>query len=185
VKTILLIENGSRHTRAFAHYLAPYRVVRRRYRDLTPASLDAVDIIILTGGHPSVLHHAWFYRRQLELIRTTTKPVIGVCLGFELIVRAYGGRLHRLPRKARGIRIITVVSDALALGREHLRVWEAHKWAAPAVPDDVFTVIARSATGAEIIRHRTRPVYGLQFHPEVREPANDGSEVLTSILSRL
>jgi GMP synthase-like glutamine amidotransferase len=53
------------------------------------------------------------------------------------------------------------------------------------VPDDVFTVIARSATGAEIIRHRTRPVYGLQFHPEVREPANDGSEVLTSILSRL
>ena len=153
-----------------------------KYRNLTSGHIDAADIVILSGGHPSVLHHSWFYKRQLELIRTTTKPIIGVCLGFELIVRAYGGRLYRLKRKSHGLRTIAVTADALALGVSNLRVWEAHKWAARSVPAKTFSVIAESVNGAEIIQHRTKPIYGCQFHPEVVDPSNDGSKVLEAIL---
>jgi len=185
MKTILLIENGSRHTLAFAHRLKQYDVRRIQYWNLTSGDIDAADIIILSGGHPSVLHHHWFYRRQLELIQSTTKPIIGICLGFELIVRAYGGRLYRLKRKSHGLRAITVILDTLGLGVSSLKVWEAHKWAVSSVPDETFFVIAESANGAEIIQHKTRSIFGCQFHPEVVDPSNDGSKVLEAILKMI
>ncbi len=181
---ILLIGNGSRHTLAFANLLQPHTVQRIRYRDLTTVGVEAADLLILSGGHPSVLHHYWFYRKQLELIRSTTKPIIGVCLGFELIARAYGVRPYKLNRMVHGLREISVVLDALGLGTPNIRVWEAHKWAVRSVPAE-FTLIAVSKNGPEIIQHNTKPIFACQFHPEVDEPVNDGGRILGALLARV
>ena len=185
MKKILLIENGSRHTRALAHRLGEHEVRRVKYRNLSAGDIAKADIIVLSGGHPSVLYHSWFYRKQLELIRTTTKPIIGICLGFELIIRAFGGRLNRLDRKAHGLRNITVATDYSFFGGPVLKVWEAHKWAATFTPESVFEIVASSQYGSEIIKHRSKPIYACQFHPEVDSPLNDGSQVLRTILEMI
>lgn len=184
MKRILLIENGSRHTLAFAHHLTPYHVERAKYRDVSPSMIEAADVIVLSGGHPAVFRHHWFYRRQIELIRTTNKPILGICLGFELIIRAFGGRLHRLPRKIHGIRAITIATNELGLANGVRNVWEAHKWVATETPDQVH-VVAASNHGPEIVAHSSRPIVACQFHPEIGEPSNDGPEILTTLMSYL
>ena len=183
MKTILIIENSSHHSTALSRHLKSYNVRTIKYRQLNSDHMAKADIIILSGGHPSVLHHYWFYRSQLELIRSTPKPVIGVCLGFELIVRAYGGKLQRLKRKVHGLRSIEVTNDTLDLSLPRLNVWEAHKWAARSVPSEYFNVVAQSEQGIEIIQHKTRPIFGCQFHPEINKPVNDGGTVLDAILT--
>lgn len=185
MKKILLIENGSRHTRALAHRLGEHEVRRVKYRNLSAGDIAKADIIVLSGGHPSVLYHSWFYRKQVDLIRTSSRPIIGICLGFELIVRAFGGRLYRLKRKAHGLRLITVAPGFPAFGGPLLRIWEAHKWAATFTPESVFEIVASSQYGSEIIKHRSKPIYACQFHPEVDSPLNDGPQVLRTILGMI
>jgi GMP synthase (glutamine-hydrolysing) len=43
-----------------------------------------------------------------------------------------------------------------------------HQYGMSIPPDSEFTVTARSASGVQAIRHRERPVWGVSFHPEVR-----------------
>jgi GMP synthase (glutamine-hydrolysing) len=182
---ILLVENRSRHTRAFAHRLTAYGTVARvPYWRLTPGHIAAADIIVLSGGWPSVIHHQLFFRHELELIRTSTKPILGICLGFELIVKAFGGQLHRLPRKIHGPRIVTLDVPILSRPAGPIRVWESHRWAAPNPPDGLIQ-LAHSHTGVEFVRHSNRPIIGCQFHPEIDVPANDGGAVLEAAMVEL
>lgn len=176
--SILLLENGSRHTRALAHRLSDYgAVVRLPYRHLTSAYLESADLIVLSGGHPSVIHHYWFFRRQFELIRQTQTPILGICLGFELIAKAYGSTLVRLPRKVHGLRHVT-------LRGLNANVWEAHRWAVSRLPNSLIAE-GTSATGVELFRHVSKPMLGCQFHPEVAEPANDGPTLLDQFIREL
>jgi GMP synthase (glutamine-hydrolysing) len=185
MKTVLLIENGSRHTVALAHSFTGYLVRRVKYRDVSSKDIEESDIIVLSGGRPAVLYYGLFFRKQLELIRSATKPVIGICLGCQLIARAYGVRPYRLGRKAHGLKHIQIITDAFGLEKGDARVWESHKWAIRSVPDELFQTVATSGNGVEIIRHKTKPIYGCQFHPEIQRPENDGRTVLNAILAEI
>jgi anthranilate synthase/aminodeoxychorismate synthase-like glutamine amidotransferase len=97
-----------------------------------------------------------------------TTPSLGVCLGHQAVVQAYGGEigqaqalLHgkasRITHDGRG------VFDGLP---EELEVGRYHSLAATTVPDALH-VTARTADGEVMgVRHVEHPVEGVQFHPE-------------------
>jgi anthranilate synthase/aminodeoxychorismate synthase-like glutamine amidotransferase len=107
---------------------------------------------------------------SLELILGLgeTTPTLGVCLGHQAIVEAFGGEvggakalLHgkasRLEHDGRGI--------FAGLPRE-LEAGRYHSLAAIRVPD-ALDVTARTDDGEVMgVRHRSRPIEGVQFHPE-------------------
>jgi GMP synthase-like glutamine amidotransferase len=92
-------------------------------------------------------------------------PVLGICAGMQVLVQVYGGDVH--PRVGIGMAGQQVVApDPLLTGKDRFPAYELHCLAG--VPPPSFRVLATSLSGAQIIRHRDLPVYGVMFHPEVR-----------------
>lgn len=179
---ILIIDNRTCHLRALKNRLEGHiiRVVKyRHYQDSDEANAD---LIILSGGHTSVLRHGRFYTREIDFIRLTTKPIIGICLGHELIAKTYGIRPSRMLRKAHGIKHIKLMSDVQSNMSNTLKVYEAHRYAVKDLPAK-FRQVAGSARGVEVMMSPELKRFSVQFHPEVIEPANQGMEIFNYLLS--
>lgn len=105
----------------------------------------------------------------MELVRRAPAqtPILGVCLGHQAIVAACGGQITHAPRVMHGM-ASTLEHDGRGifhnLPRE-LRVARYHSLCALEVPD-VLEVSASYGEVVMAVRHRTRPVVGVQFHPE-------------------
>jgi anthranilate synthase component II len=101
-------------------------------------------------------------------------PLLGVCLGHQAIGEAFGGEVVRAERLMHGkTTVVTHSGDVLFEGLpSSFEVMRYHSLVvSPRGFPDVLEVTAWSSdrpAGAEImaLRHRTRPVYGVQFHPE-------------------
>ncbi len=109
-------------------------------------------------------------------------PTLGVCLGHQSMVEAFGGRtilgdpIHGKDAEIEhdGEGIFAGLPNPLRGGRYHSLV------ADPDLPDE----LEQTASGADVvmaIRHRELPAYGVQFHPEsVLTP--DGKQLLANFL---
>ena len=107
---------------------------------------------------------------SIELIRRlgAATPILGVCLGHQAIVEAFGGEIGQaralLHGKASRVRhdgrgVFAGLGDTIEAGRYH-------SLAASRVPDEL-EVSARTEDGEVMaVRHRAYPIEGVQFHPE-------------------
>ena len=115
-----------------------------------------------------------------------TTPLLGVCLGHQAIVEAYGGRVVRAPEVVHG-KPSLVHHDGLGLHAglpTPLVVARYHSLVAdePALPADLL-VTSRTASGVVMgVRHATHPVEGVQWHPESILTAH-GHDLLATFLA--
>jgi GMP synthase (glutamine-hydrolysing) len=122
----------------------------------------------------------------LELLTAGTIPVLGICYGMGVLNRAFGGDVARSARKEFGpadIRI-TRFDPLLTLGGRSTRVWMSHGDQMTSVPEELETLASSDNSPHAAFRHRERPIYGLQFHPEVTHTA-DGREILRNFVRRV
>ena len=107
---------------------------------------------------------------SLELIRALGHdvPTLGVCLGHQAIVQAFGGSVGQARSLLHG-KASLIRHDGQGVFRslpEEIEVGRYHSLAAVVVPDDLV-VTARTEDGEVMgVRHRTYPIEGVQFHPE-------------------
>ena len=145
------------------------------------------DAIILSPGpgHPDALPES------IQLIREAYKsiPILGVCLGHQLIGAAFGGEVAEAPAIRHG-----KVSDIEHNGKglfsglpEPLPVMRYHSLAlqAETVPDCLEVQATALDDGCIMaIKHRSQPVYGFQFHPEsIGTPA--GADLVKAFLAKI
>ena len=128
------------------------------------------DIAILTGSNfmLSKSDTRMVFQQEMDLVRKLDLPFLGICFGHQLIGAAYGAEVLDLGHTVREFKEITLIgNDPLFDGLPgSVRVSESHRQALNRVPEG-FRHLAGSATSQiEAIRHETRPIYGLQFHPE-------------------
>ncbi len=128
--------------------------------------LDTFTHVVLSPGpgHPDDPRDFGVGR---ALLRRSDRPVLGVCLGMQGLVTAYGGTVAAVP-PAHG-QVSWVSHDGTGLFREVPSPFAAvryHSLAAVDVPE-VLRVTARSEDGVVMaVEHRDRPLSGVQFHPE-------------------
>ncbi|KRF34747.1 anthranilate synthase component II [Nocardioides sp. Soil805] len=103
-----------------------------------------------------------------EVLLAGTRPVLGVCLGMQGLVTAYGGTIERVE-PAHG-QVAHVRHDGRGLFRGVAQDFAAvryHSLGVTALPTDVLAATAWSEDGVVMgVRHRTLPLEGVQFHPE-------------------
>jgi GMP synthase (glutamine-hydrolysing) len=129
--------------------------------------------LILMGGPMSVNDGLPYLQREMDWIAAAAgrgQPVLGVCLGAQLIAKALGGRVYRNPVKEIGWREIefteAVRSDPLfgrARARETVFHWHGETYDPPAGA----VLLASSAACRQQAFRVGQNVYGLQFHLEV------------------
>jgi GMP synthase-like glutamine amidotransferase len=139
-----------------------------------PAGGD-VDALMIFGGSMHVDQndeHSWmdsekrFIRDHLE--RGT--PILGVCLGSQLLAEAAGAHPHRMPEPEVGWYEIEITDAGAAdpvVGplAPSAELFEWHHYAAPLPPRAVE--LARTPACMQAFRIEEKPAWGLQFHAEV------------------
>jgi anthranilate synthase/aminodeoxychorismate synthase-like glutamine amidotransferase len=107
---------------------------------------------------------------SIEVIRRLgeTTPTLGVCLGHQAIVEAFGGTVGQARALLHG-KASVVTHDGRGVYEglpDELEVGRYHSLAATEVPDEL-TVTAQTADGEVMgVRHARLPIEGVQFHPE-------------------
>lgn len=171
---ILLINNHTVHMKELTEALAGHDVEVQLYQPGLRFHEEGKDLVILSGGGGEGLEiddiylagHLW-YEDQMEFIKQTTKPIFGICMGFEVIARAFGAPVKQMPSLIEGfVNFNTSDKGKKMLGHANLEQFEAHRWHVPYVPEEEFEVLAESESGVEIIKHKWRDIFATQFHPE-------------------
>ena len=165
---ILLIDNYDSFTYNLAHLfgeLGAEVVVRRNDAiDADEAAQLAPSHLVLSPG-PGRPESAGV---SVELVRRLRVPTLGVCLGHQAIVAAFGGEIGQAQRLVHG-KASPIEHDGRGLFAGLPESFEAgryHSLAATSVPD-CLEVSASCAEGEVMaVRHRELPVDGVQFHPE-------------------
>jgi anthranilate synthase component II len=126
-------------------------------------------VILSPGpGHPADAHDFAVGRDVVRSVAAGVEvPVLGVCLGLQGIVTTLGGSVERV-RPAHG-EVAAVEHDGAGVFAglpSPFRAVRYHSLAAVRVPA-ALTVTATDADGTVMgVRHATRPLEGVQFHPE-------------------
>ena len=102
-----------------------------------------------------------------DVLLAGDRPVLGVCLGMQGLVTAYGGVVDRVePAHGEVARVTHDGRGVFAGLPSPLEAVRYHSLAAVSIPD-VLEVTARSEDGVVMgVRHRVLPLEGVQFHPE-------------------
>ena len=171
---VLLVDNYDSFTYNLVHYLqdvspdVEVEVVRNDALTANEALAKGADAIVLSPG-PCTPDDAGIC---LELIRIAPDdlPILGVCLGHQAIGQAMGGIVEGAKDIVHGKAWdVKVLGGELFQGvPEHFEAVRYHSLAIRrnGMPN-VLTVDAETADGEIMaVSHATRPVFGVQFHPE-------------------
>ena len=171
---VLLIDNYD----SFAHNLmqalwglgAEVTVVRNDAIDLAGARAAHPTHVVLSPGpgRPDVARDFGVCADLIDHLTDT--PILGVCLGHQGIAWRMGGVVVRAPEIVHG-KIDTITHDGTGLFAglpQPMPVMRYHSLVADAARlPDCLRVTARTSSGLVMaMRHRSRPLFGVQFHPE-------------------
>ncbi len=180
-ETIVVFDFGSQYTQLIARRIREQGV----FSIIVPFNADLMEInartnvkgIVLSGG-PSSVYDEKSPRISSNLLQLEV-PVLGICYGLQLLIHQAGGKVAAAGKREYGRAQLNVGGDnALFRGiGDNSVVWMSHG-------DKVIDL----APGFEVIGHTSnspyaavqyekRPVFGLQFHPEV-EHSENGREII-------
>src|SRR5690606_23936787 len=138
--------------------------------------------IILSGG-PNSVYGESVPTADPALLELGV-PVLGVCYGMQLLAQLSGGTVVRAARREYGRATLTVLGGRLFEGfspGDETPVWMSHGDHVDTPPPG-YDVVARSAnTPVAAFEHREKPLFGVQFHPEVAHTPR-GGELLGNFL---
>ncbi|OFZ23174.1 MAG: glutamine-hydrolyzing GMP synthase [Bdellovibrionales bacterium GWB1_55_8] len=185
--TVVILDYGSQYTQlitrrvrdlGYFSRILPGDVALERIRELAPKAL------ILSGG-PSSVYDAGapaLPQGLLEYREQAGIPVLGICYGMQLLVRAFGGEVARADSREYGRMLVHPQEGSrFFTGSPNFVAWMSHGDETKQVPDG-FITSARSEAGAvAAMENGEAGLYGLQFHPEVTH-TEGGSELLKRFL---
>ncbi|MFN2399519.1 MAG: glutamine-hydrolyzing GMP synthase [Gemmatimonadaceae bacterium] len=182
---ILILDYGSQYTQLIARRVREARV----YSEIHPPtrSLDWIRDwkpagVILSGGPNSV------YGENVpsaDRALLDVAPVLGICYGMQLIAHLEGGGVSRAGRREYGRANVSVIEPGgLFTGfepLEELTAWMSHGDTVQVPPSGYETTARSDNAPVAAFRHRSKPVFGVQFHPEVVHTPR-GGEIISNFL---
>src|SRR6266851_3350217 len=208
---ILLVDNtiegqGSspREIRSALQRIEPdLRVVTEPFRNLTPEfvrTLSPSHIILSGQSHPWDRYSAESLAGVFYVIRSAPKPILGVCGGQQQMALAFGAPVDLIERVApgegyqgayreRGFCQVELNTESEAANEifqglpKTLTDWETHCDEVKELPADFICTATNDVSRIQAMQHTSRPLFGVQFHPELFDEEHpDGRSILENFL---
>ena len=198
--TIEGVGSSPREIRSALERIEPgVRIVTERFENISPEHVKTLNPshIFLSGQS-----HPWdrYLREDLtgvfHVIYHATQPILGVCGGQQQIALAYGAPVDLIERIAPGegyegalrergycsvdLRTEDGIFDDLP---QTITVWESHCDEVKRLPEEFICTATNSTSQIQAMQHVSRPLFGVQFHPELfDEDHPHGKTILENFL---
>lgn len=168
---ILIVDmNSEENSFGFSEFVLPIKAIAeklekctvKRYLEVSKKDLNDYNKIILSGSALKNTVTLSQIARFKWLLYCRT-PVLGICAGMQTVGLVFGGRLVKC-REIGMSKIVTLKENPLF--SSSFKAYTLHNYAI--VPSAEFEVIAESAKCVQAIKHKWKELYGVLFHPEVR-----------------
>lgn len=183
---IVVLDFGSQYSHLICRRIREFSV----YAELVSFDITVEELkkhnpkgIIFSGGPSSV------YSSNAPLPKSNifdmNLPLLGICYGHQLIVDKFGGKVKR-ANKEYGSSLLTIDDDSDLLSGigNSVRAWMSHGDEAEQIPPG-FQIIGHTENAkAAAISSKDKPIYGIQFHPEVVH-TQQGTEILKNFVLKV
>jgi len=168
---IYVVDNGGQWTHREWRTLRDLEVDTKIVPNITSFNdleSEGIDGLVLSGGTPRIgleddLGNSGEYFEKAKF------PILGICAGHQFMGRFFGGKVtpSKIPEFGK-IELKILKQDELFDGvPEKSIVWLSHNDEVSKLPND-FELLAESENCKnQAMKHRKKPFYGVQFHPEV------------------
>ncbi len=175
---VIVLDFGSQYAQLIARRvreqhvyceIVRHEIPAQRVREMAPRG------IILSGG-PSSVYDAGAPRCDPAIFQLGI-PVLGICYGMQLACDALGGRVGQAHAREYGRASCEVLSEETIFTGipQYTDVWMSHGDQVDQVSDDFIALAKTPSCPLAAVRHKSLPVYGLQFHPEVTHTPAGGT----------
>lgn len=166
--TVAVIDFGAQYTQLIARRVREQNVYSKIYAPSVKAEeLKNAKAIILSGSRSGV-YETEAPKLDPDILNLGI-PILGICYGLQEIVHKEGGRIIRGTGEYGLANIYVEKRDPLLAecDKDKAQVWMSHGDEIQTLPK-TFDVIARSSNNViAAVKHKEKPIYGVQFHPEV------------------
>lgn len=144
----------------------------RNYKDVSFKDLKKCSKVIICGTSLADFEYLTNIKK-FEWIKSFDKPVFGICAGGQVLAAIFGGRLFErgkktLDRKEIGFVVCNFEKEFLGL-KGNYEVYELHQLGLGiGGKKSNLEAYAFSNKGLQAFKHKEKPLYGVMFHPEVR-----------------
>ncbi len=171
---LLIIDNQSAFIKKFKRqYLSEQDFDYVFFDHNQPITLSAkaeIKGIILSGGRGNPFEPLNLTSNFVALMNFDV-PVLGMCLGHEILAVAYRGRLKRLAEYHNKKELVTInkPDDPIfkGLNKQEILLVKRHTFHVSELPVSFESLATSDTCVNEIIKHKKKPIYGFQSHPEV------------------
>jgi GMP synthase (glutamine-hydrolysing) len=177
--TILVLDFGGQYCHLIGRRVREHSV----YSEIVPCEITPTQIValkekfnvkgmILSGG-PSSIYEEDAPECDAEIFNLNL-PVLGLCYGHQLTAFLFGGKVEPAKKREYGISyaVIDRPSSLLRGLERKQKVWMSHGDTVYELPEQ-FEILAHTKNcPIAAFRHREKPIYGLQWHPEVIHTEN-------------
>lgn len=185
---LLIIDNQSSYIKKFKRNFLSEQdfdyVVFDHNQPIILSAKTEVSGIMLSGGRGNPFEPLNLTSNFIALMNFDV-PTIGFCLGHEILAVAHRGRLKKLPDYISRREKITITKpdDPIfkGIGDNEIFFTRRHHFHVSECPPGFEVLASSDITPNEIIRHREKPLYGFQSHPEVSGPA--GIRIIQNFLN--
>jgi len=159
-------------------------------------SLQPSHIVLSGQSHPWDSYSPEALSGVFETIKNATQPILGVCGGHQQIALAYGapvdlmarlepGSGYQGARRERGYFPVQTEPEGLFKGlASELTVWHSHFDEVKQLPEGFRCTAWNNTCAIQAMQHADRPVFGVQFHPELFDGQHpDGRQVIENFLN--
>ncbi len=186
-QTIAILDFGAQYVQLIARRIRECHVRSLIFPPaVSPEDLSAGGVIgIVFSGGPASSYSQDAPRPHPRLLDMQV-PILGICYGMQVACQQLGANVVAAAEREFGRTSLQVLQRDPLL--EHVpattTVWMSHGDVVSGLGDEFVTLARTPNCPHAVVRHRQRPVYGVQFHPEVTHTP-DGSQILRNFLSEV
>jgi GMP synthase (glutamine-hydrolysing) len=183
---VRVIDNGGQWTHREWRVLRDLGVETSILPNATPFEALDADAIVLSGGALSLEGTEAKLGAVDGWIDRVEVPVLGICVGHQFLGRHFGGRVARGTPEFGAVEVtVDRPEHPIFAGLPNpLRAWSNHNDSVVVPPPGWATLAHSPACPVQAMAHPDRPIWGVQFHPEV-EHTDGGREIFRHFLAQV